>query len=119
MNNEKNNDNDVVLLILILNSDFKFAAVILTVYDMNILHVDDKWTFWFAVKFSRCNAVINDLKNKFKLFAKFECDDRSHDKWIPPRMCKTGEMASKHASRECKIEILFSPNVNKINSGFC
>ena len=36
--------------------------------------------FWFAVEFLRCNIVINDLKNKFKLFAKFECDDRNHDK---------------------------------------
>ena len=80
MNNKKNNKNDVVFLILIFNNDFKFVIVILTVYDMNILHVDDKWTFWFAVKFLKCNVVINDLKNKFKLFAKFECDDRNHDK---------------------------------------
>ena len=119
MNNKKNNNNDVVFLILILNNDFKFAAVILIVYDMNILHVDDKWTFWFVVKFLKCNVVINDLKNKFKLFAKFECDNKNHDKWIPPQMCKTNGMASKHASRKCKIEILFSPNVNKVDSDFC
>ena len=119
MNNEKNNDNDVVFLILIFDNDFKFAAVILIVYDMNILHIDDKWTFWFVVKFSKCNAVISDLKNKFRLFAEFECGDRGRDKWIPFWMCKTGGMTSKHASRRCKIEILFSPNVNKINSGFC
>ena len=42
MNNEKNKNNNVVFLILIFNNDFKFTAVILTVYDMNILHVDDK-----------------------------------------------------------------------------
>ena len=119
MNNKKNNNNDVVFLILIFNSDFKFAAVILTVYDMNILHVDDKWTFWFAVEFSRCNAVISDLKSKFKLFVKFECDDRIRGKWISSQMCKTDEMTSKHANWKCKIEILFSFNVNKVYSGFC
>ena len=86
---------------------------------MNILHVDDKWTFWFVVKFLRCNVVINDLKNKFKLFVEFECDDKDCDKWIPPQMCKTDEMASKHANWECKIEILFSFNVNKIDFDFC
>ena len=75
--------------------------------------------FWFVVEFSRCNAVINDLKNKFKLFAKFECDDRNHNRWISLWMCKTDGMASKHASQKCKIEILFSSNVNKINSDFC
>ena len=42
MNNEKNNNNDVVFLILIFTNDFKFAVVILIVYDMNILHIDDK-----------------------------------------------------------------------------